>query len=203
VSPWLNDLQDRLHDARDALRARGPLARAGIVLGALGLTCGLLVLPRVAVVPDDEMAPSLLAGDLVVIVPGTPAPGDVVAVVDPLDPSRWTLRRAEAVGGAIRYEDGAFHTVDTVRVLEMGRDAENVTLQEGTHLTRHALRTVRWEMGERGVPDDAVFLGADARDEALDSRWWGPLPLDSLQGRVALRIGAPQHPWRGWITTAP
>ncbi len=201
---------DATPDASPSDASADPLARvraldprAALAVLSLLAVAAALVLPRVAIVPDDDMAPSLLAGDLVVIAPGAPAVGDVVPVVDPLDPSRWSFRRVEAIGGAVRYEDGAFHTVDTVRTLEMGRDEQFATLQEGAHLTRHANRAVRWSMRERGVPDDAAFLGADARDEAVDSRWWGPIPLTAVQGRVALRIGAPGHPWRGWVTTDP
>ncbi len=182
------------------LRRRGRFVLAG--LAALALAAGL-VLPRLAVVPDDEMAPSLLAGDLVLLGGGTPTKGEVVAVVDPLDPSRWTLRRVETIGGAIRYEAGVYLTGNTPRTLEMGRDDTYVTRTVDDHLVRLRAREVRWEMEPVGVPDDAAFLGADSRDDAMDSRWWGPLPLAALQGRVLLRIGAPGHPWRSWITTTP
>ncbi len=150
------------------------------------------------------MAPSLLAGDLVVILPTVPRQGDVVAVVDPLDPSRWTLRRVETIGGAIRYDDGVYYPAgDEPQVIEMGRDIEQVVRAEGPHLVRLAPRAVRWSLDEMGVPDDAAFLGADARDAALDSRWWGPVPLTAVQGVVALRIGAARHPWRGVLSSAP
>lgn len=160
-----------------------------------------LVLPRLAWVPDDEMAPTLLAGDLVLVLPVEARAGDVVAVVDPLDPSRWTLRRVETIGGAIRYDDGVYYASneEPPGTLEMGRDTEQVVRTEGDHLVRLAPRAVRWSLEEQGVPDDAAFLGADARDAAIDSRWWGPMPLEALQGVVALRIGPPRHPWRGWF----
>lgn len=162
------------------------------------------VLPRLAWVPDNEMAPSLLAGDLIVLLPVAPQAGDVVAIVDPLDPARWTLRRVEAIGGALRYEEGTvYSSAGPVATREMGRDEAHVTMSEGDHLIRVATRGVRWELEEVGVPDEAAYLVADARDEAVDSRWWGPLPLDAVQGVVALRVGAPRHAWRGCADTAP
>ncbi len=172
--------------------------------GAVALSVALL-LPRLAWVPDEEMAPSFLAGDLVFIVPLEPREGDVVAIVDPLDPDRWTLRRVETIGGAVRYEDGVFHTAhaDAPRVLEMERATSRVVRTEGDHLVTLAPRSIRWELEEAGVPDDTAFVGADARDAAMDSRWWGPVPLDALRGVVALRFGPPRHPWRGWTTTRP
>ena len=172
----------------------------GLVASAFAVA---LVLPRLAVVPDDDMAPSLLAGDLVLVGSGTPEKGEVVAVVDPLDPSRWTLRRVETIGGAIRYEAGVFLTGTNPRTLEMGRDDTFVTRTVDDHLVRVRAREVRWEREPVSVPDDAAFLGADSRDDAVDSRWWGPLPLAALQGRVLLRLGAPGHPWRGWLTSTP
>ena len=175
-------------------RRRGLLA----VLAIVGTACALLA-PHVARVPDDDMAPTLLAGDLVLVGPGTPQQGELVALVDPLDPSRWSFRRVESVGGQVRAEDGVYHTGNRVDLLELGRDDAYVTRREGEHLVRRSARMPRGEAGPFAVPDDAVFLGADARDEAMDSRWWGPVPLAAIQGRVLLRVGPPRHPWRGWV----
>lgn len=179
------------------------LRRAGVVAGGLALL-SLGVARQTAVVPDDAMAPSLLPGDLVLILPLTPRLADVVAVVDPLDPSVWTLRRVEGVGGAMRYRGGSFVPGDAPQLLDMGRDdAGYAVIEEGGHLTRHLPRNVEGEMDEVGVPDDRAFLGADNRDIALDSRWWGAVPLDLLQGRVVLRIGPPRNRWRTWFDLHP
>ena len=59
----------------------------------------------------------------------------------------------------------------------------------------------RQEFPETGVPDDRAYLSADNRDEALDSRWWGPVPLTSIGGVVVARIGAPTTPWRSLFGT--
>src|SRR5262245_2314386 len=40
------------------------------------------------------------------------------------------------------------------------------------------------------VPPGHVFLLGDNRDDVLDSRWWGAIPLDKLRGRV-VRIWPP------------
>ena len=169
-----------------------------VTTAALVATAALLA-PNVARVPDDDMAPTLLAGDLVLVLPGTPEQGDLVALVDPLDPSRWSFRRVESVGGQVRVEDGVYHTGNRVDLLELGRDDAYVTRREGEHLVRRSARMPRGEQGPFAVPDDAVFLGADARDEAMDSRWWGPVPLAAVQGRVVVRVGPPRHAWRGWV----
>jgi type IV secretory pathway protease TraF len=184
--------------------SRRSLRALGVVGGVVALAAAL-VLPRLAWVPDDEMGPSFLAGDLVVVLPVEVRTGDIVALVDPLDPARWTLRRVETLAGAVRYEDGVFHTAgtDAPRVLEMDRNTTRVVRTEGPHLVELAARPVRWGLEESGVPEGTAFLGADARDAALDSRWWGPVPVEALQGVVALRIGVPGHPWRGWVAARP
>lgn len=175
-----------------------------IGLGTLPFLVLAVALPKLAVVPDNEMAPTLLAGDVILVLPETPAAGDVVALFDPLDPRRWTLRRIETIGGAVRYEDGVFHTGgDRESVVEMGVEGAFHVLRQEGHLVRQSARAVHWEMDEAGVADDAAFVSADARDEAVDSRWWGPIPLTALRGVVRLRLSPPGHPWRGWLTTAP
>ncbi len=180
-------------------------ARVRSILAAVG--CAIVILAvasRTAIVSDEDMAPSLLPGDLVLLAPVTPTRGQVVAVVDPLDPSRWTLRRVEAIGGAITYESGTYETDQKEQLLDMGRDDAGFgVIQEGDHLTRHLARNISFEVEEMGVPDDAAWLGADSRDIAVDSRWWGPVPLDVLQGTVVLRIGAPRNRWRSWVDPSP
>lgn len=180
--------------------------RLRIGIAALVLLGGVCVagLRFVARVPDDEMAPSLLAGDLVVVVPGAPTVGAVVALTDPLDPGRWTLRRVLATGGAVRFEDGFYHTeTEDPPVLDMGALEPHRVLQEGDHLTQRLTRPVRWEMGAVGLPAGRVWLAADNRDDALDSRWWGPAPVAAVQGVVVARFGRPGHTWRGWFSRTP
>ncbi len=155
-------------------------------------------LPFWAVVPDDDMAPSLLPGDWVFLWRRPPSPGEVVAVVDPLDAGRWTLRRVEAVEGKVRYEGGILMGPLREEVLELGRDGGMVYAQEGEHLLWHLPTAVRWDMEELIIPEGTMFLSADNREAGIDSRWWGPMPLETAQGVVLFRLGLPGHRWRGW-----
>lgn len=176
--------------------------RIGIGLLALTVLLGLAS-THMAVVPDDAMSPSLLPGDLLLILPVAPREGDVVALRDPLDPGRYTLRRIEAIGGALRYDGRTFRTGSRskIRLLDMGEYEGRPVLLEGEHVTLRAVTPTRQSFPEIGVPDDRAFLSADNRDSALDSRWWGPVPLDAIGGVVVARIGAPTTPWRGIFGT--
>lgn len=171
------------------------------LLTALGL--GALLSTRLAIVPDTGMSPTLLAGDVVLVLPLAPREGDIVALSDPLDPARFTLRRVETVGGAVRYDGRAFRTGarPKVRLLDMGEFEGRPVLLESDHVTLRAPLPTRQEFPETGVPDDRAYLSADNRDEALDSRWWGPVPLTSIGGVVVARIGAPTTPWRSLFGT--
>jgi nickel-type superoxide dismutase maturation protease len=85
------------------VRSRHPVARTLVVLAvaAIGWVLSKSVL-RVEVV-GDSMAPSLVAGDRLVVVrvPGVlqpwPPAGEVVAVHDPREPSRILVKRVTSV----------------------------------------------------------------------------------------------------------
>lgn len=176
------------------------MSRRALVVAILLLVAGALA-RFVGRVPDDEMAPSLLPGDLILVLPLAATEGDVVAVVDPLASARWTLRRVEAIGGAARYDGRVFRTSNRpkTRLLDMGRYRDRPVHLEGPHLVLRALEPTEKVTPEVGIPDDAAYLGADNRDDALDSRWWGPVPLTALRGVVVARLGLPTTPWRGWF----
>ncbi len=179
---------------------RRTLALAGVVVVAVGLAVSA---GRVARVPDADMSPSLFPGELVLVWPAEPRAGDVVAVVDPLDPDRWTLRRVESLGGAVSFRSHSFRTSDgdRHRVLDMGEHGGHPVYLDGEHVIYEAPSPTRLEREAIGVPDDAAYLSADNRDAALDSRWWGPVPLEAVQGVVLVRFGTTSTPWRGLVGT--
>ena len=176
--------------------------RGRFALGAATLLAASLLLARyVAFVPDEEMAPSLFPGDILLILPVEPRVGDIVAMADPLDGNRWTLRRVESIGGAASYDGEVVRTADKPKVLllEMGEYGDLKVRFEDDHLVSRRPQPARSKAAERGVPDDAAYVMADARDQAFDSRWWGPMPLAAFSGVVVGRLGVPHTPWRGWL----
>lgn len=192
----------------------------------LTIFAGLITIIAMAVmagatsVIGDDMAPSIMDGDTVWLVPGLdPLPGDVVAFEDPLDPSHTILRRVLAVGGqTISYDEGTIRVGKRrLRKKAMGDAEEHLVAQE-TLWAKKPARGHEWLTRQRAhpathwaaepvtVPDDALYLLADDRDEAIDSRWWGTIPRSAVQGVVRLRWGT-AHTWRPvweWtVGTAP
>lgn len=182
---------------------------AKILLLLLALPLALLGAgaTKVRTVGSDEMSPSIRAGDRVLILPLEPIRGDVVALQDPLDPARVVLRRAIADGSKrVRYEDGELRVdVKRIRQKEMGElDGDRVTQETmwskpparaNTWLLRYAGEPVKWKAEVVPVPDGSWYLLADNRDDAVDSRWWGPISTERFLGVVRLRYG-PADDWR-------
>ena len=167
----------------------------------LGLTFSLAVAlawisTRTHAVAGDDMAPSIMDGDLVVSIPTSAIlPGDVVLIQDPLDPSRTILRRVMAVAGQeITNAKGHIKVGKRrLRAAAMGDMGPFLVAKEtlwakkpavgSSWLTRiQAEPTTHWSADPVTVPDAHLFLMADDRDQAVDSRWWGSIAGDRVMG---------------------
>jgi signal peptidase I len=164
-------------------------------------------------VEGSDMAPSISSGDWLIALPGVSArPGDVVLLADPLDPERTVLRRAIAAGGTkVRYEDDSLR-IDTKRLRHkaMGDVDGHHVIEEvlwakppgenTTWLIRRAMSPpVSWSAEAVEIPDGYWYLLADNRDEAVDSRWWGPVADAEIKAVVRAWVGEP-HTWRDRVT---
>lgn len=170
-------------------------------------------------VVGSDMEPSISHGDRVWFMPVTaPLPGDVVRFADPLDPDQKIIRRVLAIGGqTITYDE------DTIRVEKkrlrkqaMGDSGDYHVAQETlwakkpekghAWLTRQiAYPATHWSAEPITVPEGHVYVLADDRDSAVDSRWWGTVPVESIQGVLRFRWG-PSHTWRQefeWMVGTP
>lgn len=195
-----------------ALRA-GLRALAALSFAVVGLLCVVLV-AGARQIADDEMAWSLRRGEWVWLHRGPTRawdpllPADVVLVADPLQPGRAVLRRVVATGGqTVAFDEGGVRVnAKRLRVQEMG-DQPGVFVRKETIWSKPPARandyllmvdnpTTRWTAaGEVKVPEGHLFLLADARDLALDSRWWGPVPATAVIGVVRAHLAEPDL-WR-------
>ena len=165
-------------DQRTAPRHRGG---AVAVLVLLLLAVGTVAVRTFVAVPvriaSASMEPALAAGDVVLVSRSAPdvddlRRGDLVAFDDPLDGRRAVKRVIGLPGEEVVILDGVLH-VDGRPTEEPWVDPE---LVEGSFM-----RTFR-------VPEGGVFVLGDNRTNSLDSRDYGPLDAEDLEGRVLVTL---------------
>lgn len=169
-------------------------------------------------IPSGSMEDNLLIGDHLVVnkfvfagnagslvhrlLPyRAPRRGDVVVFKYPEDPRRDFIKRCVAVSG------------DTVELRRKQLYVNN-ELQEDPMVVHKDPRVyddspvvpvssrIRDNYGPFTVPPDSIFCLGDNRDNSLDSRFWGPVPLDYVKGRAVLiywsyEAGRDEWQWRG------
>lgn len=170
-------------------------------------------------IPSGSMEDNLLIGDHLVVNKfifagntGTflhrlfpyraPERGDVVVFKYPEDPRRDFIKRCVAVGG------------DTVEIRRKQLFI-NGRAQEEPHAVHKDPRVyddssavpvsarIRDNFGPMTVPEGSIFCLGDNRDNSLDSRFWGPVPLSYVKGRAVLiywsyEAGRDDWQWRGF-----
>jgi signal peptidase I len=151
------------------------LTSAGIlvVLLAGASVTGLLPV-QVARIDAGSMAPTVDGGDLVLLARGDRAPvrGDVVAAREPGN-GGLLVKRVVAVGGdTVAIQDGVL-VVDGEPVCEPWSDPDRI---DGVY------------HGAVDVPVGEVFLLSDDRRLTYDSRAFGPVAVQDLEGRVIRRL---------------
>jgi signal peptidase I len=146
-------------------------------------------------IPSASMLPTLQIGDYLLVnkvryglrLPGfrralvtygAPQPGDVIVFRDPRDPAADYVKRVVAVAG---------------EVVEI-RDKEVLVNGEPREIPS-AYFTEQWYVHEDGprdnfgptrVPPGHVFVLGDNRDQSVDSRYWGFVDRDDVEGKALL-----------------
>ena len=169
---------------------------AVLVAAALALTLKGFVF-QIFHVPTSSMEDTVLTGDYVLVNKFAYGPhrgpwarvlpyrdlarGDVVVFRYPPDPGRDFIKRAVAVAGdRIEAEAKALRVNgrEPFEPYAVHRDATTY----GTGAPPSLLRRDRF--GPLPVKAGHFFAMGDNRDESLDSRFWGPVPLAHLEGRA-------------------
>jgi signal peptidase I len=163
---------------------RSPEVKPRPILVAVGVVLLLLLGLRIVAEPmrvsSDSMKPTYSTGDEILVQKfgahaHHPARGDIVVVRSPVS-GDLMIKRVAALGGqTIGIADGVL-SVDGHAVPETYIDRAQVG---GTYF------------GPISVPAGAVFLLGDQRFGSVDSRSFGPVPVDSVVGRVVLRVWPP------------
>ncbi|RLA94749.1 MAG: signal peptidase I [Deltaproteobacteria bacterium] len=138
-------------------------------------------------IPSSSMEPTLLVGDHILVnkfiygirIPWIgvrfldfyrPKRGDVIVFIYPRNPKKDFIKRVIAVGGEKVYIKGTTVYVDDRPI----KDPWGVWKREGE----------RPEFGPVVVPKDHLFVLGDNRDNSMDSRYWGFVPMRDVLGKA-------------------
>ncbi|HEY8415979.1 MAG TPA: signal peptidase I [Thermaerobacter sp.] len=137
------------------------------------------------VVRGHSMEPTVHHGERVLVLKAIyrwrpPRPGDIVVFRPPGRPGSEYIKRVVAISGS------------TVRV------ARGRVYRDGRLLAEpYVAFEDRSELPEASVPPGAVFVLGDNRPGSDDSRLFGPVPLDRVDGRAVLVYWPP---WKArWL----
>lgn len=128
-----------------------------------------------SVITSDSMKPTLIRGDRVLVrrrrfsPSALPRRGAIVMFRDPRDPESRLIKRVIGLPNEVV-------TIAWGRVYINGKPLTEPYLYQATDGYWHGI-----------IPGDSVFVMGDNRFASDDSRDFGPVPLDSLEGEVMLR----------------
>ncbi|RMF18932.1 MAG: signal peptidase I [Candidatus Dadabacteria bacterium] len=164
-------------------------------------------------IPSGSMIPSLLIGDQLIAskfaygirLPffstklvhfATPGHGEIVVFRFPEDPSKDFIKRTIALPGErIRIEQGIIYVNDQpiprqpAGVAHDGQYAGARLYQEQwggcSYMVQYSAAPSHpfWNMPEVQLGPDEIFVMGDNRDHSNDSRFWGTVNLDLLEGQ--------------------
>jgi signal peptidase I len=145
-------------------------------------------------IPSGSMKPTLQIGDHIlvnkfsygvkipyigqVILPvGLPQRGDIVVFKFPVDPRKDFIKRVIGVGGDV------VEIHDKTIYINGKRLNHDVGVYTDPRTIAGSLKP-RDNFGPITVPQDALFVMGDNRDESFDSRFWGFVPVRDVSGKA-------------------
>ncbi len=146
-------------------------------------------------IPSPSMVPALLVGDRIIankVIYGIKIPllrktvlrvsdpkrGDIVIFIYPEDRSKDFVKRVIGVAGdKIEIKNKQIYLND-----QEYRDAYGIYRDNRIY---PAILQHRDNFGPVTVPEDALFVMGDNRDQSLDSRFWGFVDIKDVEGRAS------------------
>ena len=133
---------------------------------------------RVYKIPAGSMEPTLLVGDYLVtnskyFKKAEPQRGDLAILQNPKDPSKDFIKRVIALEGEkIEVKNKQVYINDEV-----------LPESYAVHNDVNSDMAIRDNFGPEVVPPNHCFVLGDNRDNSMDSRWWGSIPLGNIKGK--------------------
>jgi signal peptidase I len=182
-----------------AWRAGPPERRGGnapimliclLVVADMLLMLGVALLVRQFVaqafsIPNEPMAPTLEAGDKILVYKGAHAPrrGDIMVFRNPVDRTQYYVKRVAALEG------------ESVEFRDEGIYVNGSLLREGAFGRIRYLPVAQQKFAAEGepfvVPPGHVFVVGDNTTRSFDSRFYGPVPLSDMIGLAYKRYWPP------------
>ncbi len=157
--------------------------------------------------PSSSMVPTLLAGDYIIVDkrPHRPQRGDIVVFRSPRDREKQFMKRVVALAGdTIETRDHALwlngHALDERKMDDACNYEDSAAPGQwephACTLADESLDGKRFsvvfdrppaphpDVAAITIPAGAVFVVGDNRDNSYDSRQWGPLQVDAIDGRA-------------------
>lgn len=162
-------------------------------------------------VPSGSMNPTILEGDFffanklayrlklpftktTLLDWKTPERGDVIVFKYPPDESEDYTKRVIGVPGDIVeiIDKDLFVNGDPVAKRFVGRDGSVLVFEEDLFDTRHLIHAAPYgtpfdNTRKITVPAGCLFVMGDNRDNSSDSRSWGFVPLENVEGKMIVR----------------
>jgi signal peptidase I len=132
-------------------------------------------------VESVSMQPTLFAGNFVVVNKlsfrlGEPERGDIIVFKYPPNPAQdpYIKRVIGLPGEQLRIEDGKVYI-------------------DGARFTETYISVNTKQGGDWNIPQDAIFVMGDNRNNSSDSRAWGVVPYENIIGKAVLVYWPPQN----------
>jgi len=162
-------------------------------------------------IPSGSMKPTLLVGDHILVnkfiygikVPFTdhyvlrikkPKTGDIVVFKWPRNEKKDFIKRVIGVeGDKVEIKDEVLYVNEKKIETRFVREYADTDLRRAQQYleflgeTKHPILDVlnkHEDFGPIIVPQNAIFVMGDNRDQSLDSRYWGPVSLNKLKGKA-------------------
>lgn len=122
---------------------------------------------------SESMMPTLNVGDVWLMTPVKEIQvGDIVVFRPPDDPHLVVKRVVAMPGDTVELRQGGQLYVNSLRYPPPGGAAETLPMSNQT-----------WQVGE-----GEVFVAGDNRDYSRDSRDYGPIPIESIEGKLTKQL---------------
>lgn len=194
ISEESKTAQDNEEGEAPKVRSKWRSVIEWIIILVCALFCSVLIRKLVVdvyIIPTESMTTTIVPGDRVF---GdkvsyrfrSPERGEVVTFADPLDESITFVKRCIAVAGdEVDLRDGRLYVNGELQEEDYVLNRPSYPLMEADGVDHIEYPYV--------VPEGTIWVMGDNRTNSNDSRYFGPVPLESVSSRGMCVFWPPDH----------